>query len=143
VIGGSVRRRTLLVVLAALAVVVAVAVVVLWPQQDRIKRENYERIQRGMSLAEVEAILGPPGDCRTRPTIYVPHIFAPPRLADRLASEPDVDIKKWEGDSGDIEVVFRDGETKAAFYATDPLNQGPIANLLWRLKRQWHRWFPE
>jgi hypothetical protein len=96
-----------------------------------------------MSLAEVEAILGPPGDYRTRPTIYVPHIFSPPRLADRLASKPDVDIKKWEGDSGDIEVVFRDGETKAAFYATDPLNQGPIANLLWRLKRQWHRWFPE
>jgi hypothetical protein len=22
------------------------------------------------------------------------------------------------------------------------VEQGPLANLLWRAKRQWHRWFP-
>jgi hypothetical protein len=128
---------------AGLAIVAAAGMVVQSPQSDRITQRDFNRILAGARRSEVEAILGPPGDYRTRPTIYVPQIFAPPRLADRLASEPDVDIKKWEGDSGDIEVVFRDGETKAAFYATDPLNQGPIANLLWRAKRQWDRWFPE
>jgi hypothetical protein len=27
--------------------------------------------------------------------------------------------------------------------ADNRLPQSPQANLLWRLKRQWHRWFPE
>src|SRR6516162_7839304 len=135
-------RRKLLLALAGLAVVAAAGVVVLWPSADRIKRENCDRIRHGMSLAEVEAVLGPPGDYRTGPTRYRPHFMAPPRLADRMASEPDVDIQKWEGDSGDIQVVFSDGETSAEFYASEPLDQSALANLLWRAKRQWHRWFP-
>jgi hypothetical protein len=59
------RRRKLLVALAGLAVVVAVGVVVLWPPEDRITEANLERIKEGMTQAEVEAILGPPGDYRT------------------------------------------------------------------------------
>jgi hypothetical protein len=39
-----VPRRKLLVVLAGLAVVVAAGAVVLWPRQDRISRQNLERI---------------------------------------------------------------------------------------------------
>src|SRR6516162_2477131 len=62
------RRRTLLVVLVGLAVVVAVGAVVLWPQPpSRITRENYDRIREGMSRAEAQAILGPPGDYTTGP----------------------------------------------------------------------------
>jgi hypothetical protein len=53
VIGGDVRRRTLLVVLAGLAVVVAAGVVVLWPRADRVTRENFRRIETGMSRADV------------------------------------------------------------------------------------------
>jgi hypothetical protein len=52
-----------------LAVVVAAGVVVLWPQpqpSSRVTRENFDRIHDGMSRAEVEAILGPRGDYRTR-----------------------------------------------------------------------------
>jgi outer membrane protein assembly factor BamE (lipoprotein component of BamABCDE complex) len=63
------RRRKLLVALAALVVVVAVGVLVLWPRADRvteanlerITEANLERIKEGMSRAEVEAILGAPG----------------------------------------------------------------------------------
>jgi cell division protein YceG involved in septum cleavage len=52
------RRRSLLVVLVVLAVVlVACGVFVLWPRQPLIKRENYKRIEAGMSRAEVQAIL--------------------------------------------------------------------------------------
>jgi hypothetical protein len=48
-----------------LAVVVAVGVVVLWPRADRITKENLGRIRLGMSAAEVEVVLGPPGDYRS------------------------------------------------------------------------------
>jgi hypothetical protein len=62
------RRRTLLVALAGLPVVVAAGAVVLWPRTpSRITLENCNRIREGMSRAEVEAILGPPGDYRTGP----------------------------------------------------------------------------
>jgi hypothetical protein len=63
------------VVLAGLAVVVAAGAVVLWPRlPSRITRENFDRLKKGMSRAEVEAILGPPGDCRTgRGEIEIPY----------------------------------------------------------------------
>jgi hypothetical protein len=59
------RRRLLLVGLAAVAVVgVAIAFVLLVPHPHAgITLENNERIRPGMTLEEVEAILGgPPGD---------------------------------------------------------------------------------
>jgi hypothetical protein len=138
----AMRRRKLIAVVG-LTVLVAVGAFALWPRTDRIMRENFGRIQKDMSLGEVKAILGSPGDYWTRPTTYRRHFLEPRRLADKLASDPDVDIKKWEGDTGDIEVAFRDGETTAAFYATEPVNQGPLDNFLWRAKRLWRRWFPE
>jgi hypothetical protein len=62
------RRRTLLVVLAGLAVA---AGVVVWPRTApvRITPENCDLICKGMIEAEVESVLGPPGDYRTRPTV--------------------------------------------------------------------------
>jgi hypothetical protein len=53
-IGGAMRRRTLLLALAGLAVVVAAGAVQLRPREDRVTRANYERIQIGMSRADVE-----------------------------------------------------------------------------------------
>ena len=47
------RRRKPLVVVAGLAVVVAAGVVVLWPRADRVTRENFRRIETGMSRADV------------------------------------------------------------------------------------------
>jgi hypothetical protein len=64
------RRRTLLVALAGLAVVVAAGAVVLWPGPDRITLENLHEIRMGLSLAEVEAILGPAGDYCTAPARF-------------------------------------------------------------------------
>jgi hypothetical protein len=59
------RRRTLLVALAGLAVMVAAGVGALWPRPSRVTGENFDRIEKGMSRAEIEAVLGPPGDYRT------------------------------------------------------------------------------
>jgi hypothetical protein len=62
------RRRTLFAALAGLAVVIAVGTVVLWPRLEppsRITQENCDQIREEMHQAEVEAILGPPGDYTT------------------------------------------------------------------------------
>jgi hypothetical protein len=56
------RRRKPLPVPAGRAVLLAAGAFVLWPRPERITRENFKRIREGMTQAEVEAILGPPGD---------------------------------------------------------------------------------
>jgi outer membrane protein assembly factor BamE (lipoprotein component of BamABCDE complex) len=62
------RRRRILIVQAGLVVALfATVVLLLWPRPDLITRENIERIREGMSREEMEAILGAPGDYRTRP----------------------------------------------------------------------------
>jgi hypothetical protein len=53
------RRRFLFLSLAAAVVALAIGVWLLWPR-TAITWENYERIQIGMTLAEVEVILGGP-----------------------------------------------------------------------------------
>jgi hypothetical protein len=63
-----VAKRTLLVALAGLAVVVAVGVVVLWPGANRVSRDNFLRLSTVTSRAELESLLGSPGDYRTAPT---------------------------------------------------------------------------
>jgi hypothetical protein len=150
------RRRTLLVALAGLAVVVAAgAVVVLWPREDRITQENCDRIHEGMTLTEVEAILGPPGDYRNGPTDPEPQPFW---AGWSVGPDPDYPPLIWQGDRGVI-WVFRKGHGDPSIVGDEPddpdnvsgtrflevqrVPQDPLANLLWRLKRRWHRWFPE
>ena len=53
-------KRKLLVALTGLAVVVAAGVVVLWPGQAHVTEENFSRIRKGSTEAEVEKILGEP-----------------------------------------------------------------------------------
>jgi hypothetical protein len=138
VIGGGMRRRTLLVVLAGLAVVVAAGVVMLWPRApSRITRENHSVIQHGMSRREVESILGPPGDYTTGPTSTN---FVYPRLT------PDhTPWVEWKADRASVKVCFSDSGTVryTAYASLCRQDQGVLANSLWRVKRQWHRWFPE
>jgi hypothetical protein len=150
VIGGDVRRRTLLVALAGLAVIVAAVVVGMWPSRDRIAAAR--QITAGMYRSEVEALLGPPGDYTTgpgRPTsddaeylldaraaFYKPSQYEPLWLS--RATE------WWLCDIGRIGVCF-DRDNKVEVVILRPFtryHQGPLEDLLWRAKRQWHRWFP-
>jgi len=133
------RRRTLLVVLAGLAVVVAAGVVVLWPRPERITRENFERIKEGMSQAEVEEILGPPGDYTTEPTDWENYSD----LRGLLAT--DETMSTWVFDEPVMIVVFdkKSGRVIGKLMnKNDRQNTGALYTLLWRAKRQWHRWFP-
>jgi hypothetical protein len=147
------RRRTLLVALAGLAVVGAAGVVVWWPRADRITQENYDRIRPGMSRAEVEAILGPAGDYRSGPTIWVAGISTNCLVVGRVPADWQVDLyppeppvpwpTSWLGDAGDVYVTFsREGVATHEFHESRVVPQSPLDNLLWRAKRLRHRWFP-
>jgi hypothetical protein len=153
------RRRTLLVALVGLAVVVAAGVVVLWPRPpSRITRENYGLIREGMTRAEVEAILGPPGDYRTRlgeselsdqswnPDLadYGPKIATWLTLDDNGRPLAPVSAGIWISDSIRIDVWTLDDSGRVmGTEAMARRSAGTLDNLLWRLKRQWRRWFPE
>jgi hypothetical protein len=127
------RRRTLLVALAGLAVVGAAGVVVLWPRpSSRITRENYERIRAGMSRAEIESILGPPGDYSGVHVAYTLHW-----RGDRMPDE-------WVGDDGVIAVCYSQSVAcDVQFVPVEKVDFGLLGNYFWRAKRQWRRWFPE
>jgi hypothetical protein len=137
------RRRKLVVALAGLAVVV-----VLWPRaSSRITEENSNRIRRGMTPSEVEAILGKAGDYRSGPTEIDVFTYWPNAPTGTYWPNPPVKnppVTYWESDTGQIGVWFADDRAMRAKYT--PLRrvpQGPLDALLWRAKRQWHRWFPE
>jgi hypothetical protein len=135
------RRRTLLVALSGLTVVVAAGAVVLWPRpSSRITKENFDRIQTGMSREEVVAILGPPGDYTTGP-FQTDHgvVFNYYELPSRA------DILSWADDGAYVDVVFDHDDNYVYDRHFDTIARVPLSpldNLLWRLKRQWHRWFP-
>jgi hypothetical protein len=107
---------------------------VAWPRADRITPENCDRIGEGMTVAEVEAILGPPGDYRSVPS------FAPVFSVHYSETIQET----WQGNEGCIQVDFLDGRVlPASYYAGVRLEWGPLDVLLWRAERQWRRWFPE
>jgi hypothetical protein len=137
------RKRKLVAVLAGLAVVAVAGVVVLWrpPQGDRITFENFARIEEGMSQEEVEAILGPPGDYRTGPV----RSDVSPKGVDWGLFNPFLKSRaRWNGDTAEITVQFhrRKGAVFACCDGVSRAEQSALDNLLWRAKRQWHRWFP-
>jgi hypothetical protein len=163
------RRRKVLVGLGGLAVVVAAGTVVLWPRAERVTRENFDRIQIGMSQADMEAILGPPGDYRTglgeagvdrtglgehgvvvdmQNMYWVPDDpdSTLPNWGRNLANRPEEPASwaTWSSDSFEIVTHFdHSGGVAHLWGYPRRTTQGPVANLLWRAKRQWHRWFPE
>jgi hypothetical protein len=144
------RRRKFRWAVAGLALLAGIATFALWPQSDRFSREKYEHIRVGMSLAEVEAILGPPGDYTTGPARMPSGMVIDfPELEAFLARSPTgpfaIDAKSWIDDHGTIELVFgNDGRVRTMEFGPhtrEPL--GPVDAFLWRAKRQWRRWFPK
>ncbi len=126
------RRRKLLAL--AVLVLAGIAAFVLWPWPGAT-RANYDRIEHGTTLAEVEAVLGPPtadselgrlseedfdergeeSECRGR---------IPPQPRRQYV---------WLGRAGRLAVAFNGG------CVTDK-EWLPRATLPQRLNRQWRRW---
>jgi hypothetical protein len=134
------RRRNLLVALAVLAVVAA-AVILLRLPRDPITWKNFDRILKGMTRAEVEAILGPPNVTWAGLNKLQQEDFEPtPAIApwgNHNPPSPDEENGGfWLGNAGAMGVSFEND--RAVWKAWRP-HAGPLT----RLRRQWHRWFPE
>ncbi len=127
----------LLVPVLAVSILVLLAVAakpILLPAGNaRLTKENFERIKGEMTPAEVEAILGPPGDYRTGPTRlggrHIRWIFSAFTSWSGL---------EWKGDEGEIRVwVDRAGEVASGdFDSMQPTQVGLFDLLRWR----WNRW---
>jgi hypothetical protein len=127
--------RKLLIGLLAVGLVLFGAVfALLRPRPCPVNRAAYERIEEGMTLADVEAILGgPPGDYQTRPSVHYPHIGA-------LEVCPE---ESWEGDELPVQVYFDGGVVcRKSHRDKFTLDTGPLELILWRLERLKERCFP-
>jgi hypothetical protein len=128
--------RKLLIGLVAVGFVLAGVLVALvmpvMPGHCPVTGAACDRIEKGMTLAQVEQILGgPPGDYRTQPTAY------PPGIALDLR-EPSGRIENWDGDEGIVVVVFSPGPERVMFVnfiRARASNPGPVARATWRLGR--------
>src|SRR5271154_6476165 len=109
-------RRVRLALVGMAAVVVALGVVVLWPTPDRITRENFDRIRTGMTRAEVEAFLGPPGfhaTAEVRPILNWAAVWGQPAAGQQfwegesVGSRPtNTEKDLWQGDTAIVFVYF-------------------------------------
>jgi hypothetical protein len=131
--------------LAGLAVVFAAGAVMLWPPQNRVTRENYDNIREGMSRAQVESILGPPGDYSTGPSNLIGPDLDSGGSADWSKAGEDFGKTNllWASDEGVIQVQFGPrGAIHKGFALTLKQDHGGLDKLLWRARRTWWRWFP-
>jgi hypothetical protein len=124
---------------------VGVGAFAFWPVPQRITRKNFDRIEIGMSRAEVEVIVGPPGDYTTGPT-HLANIGR--RLVISFGDDGQLlslDIAGWIADSAIICVGFnRSGVVEwKNLDDNSRLPQSEFDSVLWRAKRQWRKWFPE
>src|SRR5436305_330604 len=107
------RRRLLLLSLAAIAVVLMVAWL-LWPRTG-ITRENARRIELGMTLAEVEAILG--GPARDESSGPLTHDLGPIHVALSHGGPEGFPAAqrwlRWKSDSVTVDVTVCDGRVIA------------------------------
>jgi hypothetical protein len=106
------RRRVLLLGSVAVVAGVAVTVWALWPAATAITSDNGARITNGMTLAEVEALLGGPArDETTGPVERIePPEFAPPDsrgIRWRIAIiDMRAGVQRWESDQARVWVHF-------------------------------------
>jgi hypothetical protein len=121
----------LLVGLLAVGVVFAGALLALvLPRHCPVTRAAYERIEPGMTQADVEQILGgPPGDYRTRP------------VHANLTSGGGISWTIWVGDEGEAWVCFEHRVVSVTTFREakdEPV--GLLELIRWRLERLWERW---
>jgi hypothetical protein len=138
------RKRKLWWLVGGLVLVVlAVVGFVAWRQPLPVTADSCAQVRQGMSRAEVESLLGPPGDYTTGPVLSIPldwQIWGV-KSDGGLGRLPTL---QWHGDAGTIFIAF--GSNKVVNKHFEPAqlqHQSLLENLLWRAERQWRRWFSE
>ena len=107
---------------------------------SRVTRENFDLISGGMTRAQVEAILGPPGDYRTGRTSGFSCMDSEDflHLFDGAQGQV-VERTEWIGDTAFMSVAYGKAGTTSSAFRWDLIKeeQSPLDNLLWRAKRLW------
>jgi hypothetical protein len=145
------RLRLWLLVAVGLAVVAVMYLLpplFLWWNTDpepgaNITRANFRRIKPGMTLAEVSAILGPPGDHTTMETES--DKSDPTQWDDNFVAD-DVQIARtliWSTDSASVAVGFDQSDKVSAgiYFAERPSTESIFIQLRKRFQRFWNRRF--
>jgi hypothetical protein len=113
------RRWFRVLILAGVPVLtLLIVLLIIVAPADRITERGCEKIERGMTQAQVEAILGAPGEAVDRSE------------RDRLIHW------KWEGRDGSVHVLFRDGvaDSEGQFIQRmDATVCGVIRRLFWSI----------
>jgi hypothetical protein len=102
------------------------------PWRCPVNRAAYDRIEVGMTPAQVQAILGgPPGDYRTR------------LVMTNLKSGGGLPWSVWQGDEGEVWVSFEGGVVRYTAFREAVPSDADLADLvLWRLERLAGRFLP-
>jgi hypothetical protein len=140
------RKRKLRWALAGLVILAGAVTFLAWlrPMSPApVTLENYRRIKAGMSRAETEAILGgPPGDYSTGPTNSIhEHMMSTQVMAnDGRPVWDDYVSGEWRSDAQSVYVIFDGSRTLSVqAFPNQLIEQDWIENLLWRVRRQWHK----
>jgi hypothetical protein len=120
------------------------AALLLWPQPESVRRftrELYDRIRPGMSLAEVEGVLGcPPGFYETSLIENDPERTE----SNELHNDQNwVKLAGWQDDGAVITLGFNQAQevTGKRYAPLRPVSLGHWDKLRWRLHRRWPNWF--
>jgi hypothetical protein len=127
-------RKSLIACLAFVLVLAGGLVALLGPRHCPVDRAAFERVEEGMTRAEVHAILGgPQGEYATRPVDYYSLRGGPHRS------------EQWYGDEGAVYVVFYPGSHETVIYTafeeSSSRPPGPLDLARWRL-RKLGAWLP-
>jgi hypothetical protein len=134
------KLRWVAVGLALVALAGTAALTLVWPKTLQFTRKDYDRIDEGMTPADVEAILGPPNfdanEFDKLNTVGSVELREVGQIGHRFTEFPDTDRTErlaWAGPDGAIVVYFDDGRATGKHWALrDTLYQ--------RLWRWWYRW---
>lgn len=132
-------RKSLVACLAVALVVVGGLTALVGPRHCPVNRAAFERIGKGMTRAEVHAILGgPAGDYRKRPPHPACYIY-PEHSGWGWFAE------RWEGDEGMVELWFNPVDEKfvqGLFKGAAPYSPGLVDLARWRLRKLKAAWLP-
>jgi hypothetical protein len=138
--GRSDVRKTKWKALAA-SVLIAAVTYMTWPRPARVTPANCLQVRYAARLADVEAVVGPPGDYRLGPTRP-----ASPYAGwseSRPGSAGSGQTLVWKGDAAMLTAtVGRDGSVLTLSYRpAERIGGGPGMDLAWLAVRLWDRWF--
>jgi hypothetical protein len=148
-LAGWLRRRTTRIAAAVvLAGAVAAGAVLFASGPSRITLANFDLIHDGMTLRELEALLGPAGDYATGPTIpqfeFEESVLSFVREVSKNFGPENRDLAtlqklEWEGDDGFIEVWLDSGiVSRCTFTPTCRAETSTLEFLRWQLERLWN-----